>query len=180
MFAPGSQPEGDLVKNKNAKPITFVKNKGRLSLRMGNKKVGGAKMVNERLAEMKAEIKQAEAGRAVTTMKDTGPGSPEFKRYGIKSTFPTWFRQEGYSSKKDFLKVINSRKGKRYERLVKRAIGDLSNGYSSSFGRVPANDDFLVKSRQRFNNKGVTFRYIDGKVRPMRFGGRPRLEEAPF
>lgn len=163
------EPEG-LVKNKDAKPITFVKKKGRLSLKMGGKKVGGSNMVVDRINEMKSEIEHAEAGSTVTTMKDFGPGSAEFKRFGIKSTFPKWFSKNGFNSKKDFMKVINSKKGVRYERLVNQAITDLSNGHSSAYGDVPASTDFKVKTKQVYDNRGVVFRVINGKVRPMKFG----------
>jgi len=173
-YAPsGESSSNGLKKNKDAKPITFVKNKGRISLRMGSKKVGGANMVTERLNEMKSEIRESQAGSTVTTMKDSGPGKTEYKRHGIKSTFPSWFGKSGFNSKKDFIKVINSKKGVRYERLVNRAVDDLSGGYNTSYGRVPANKEFQVKSRQKFDNKGISFRVIDGKVRPMRFGSVP-------
>lgn len=181
MLAPSSfSKNDDLVKNKKAKPISFVKKNGRISLRMGDQKVGGSNMVSERLAEMKEEIKGAEAGRTVTTMKERSYGGHDFKRYGIKSTFPKWFGESGFNSKKDFLKTINSKKGVRYDRLVNRAIDDLSRGYSTSFGRVPASEKFQVASRQKFDNRGVVFRVIDGKVRPMKFGGRSYQDEIPF
>lgn len=177
MLAPSfdSEKEG-IVKNKKAKPITFVRRKGRVSLKMGSKDVGGERLLSQRIDEMKGEVKSAEAGSVVTTMKDFGPGSAEFKKHGVKSTFPKWFGKLGFNSKKDFMKVLNSKKGVRYDRLVKRAINDLSSGYSSSFGRVPASDEFKVKTRQVFDNRGITFRFIKGKVRPIR-GGR---EEVPF
>ena len=104
MFAPGSGPteEKGIVKNKNAKQITFVRKKGRISLKMGSKDVGGERLLSERIQEMKDEVKQAEAGRTETTMKDLGAGGYEYKRHGIKSTFPGWFSKLGFNSKKDF------------------------------------------------------------------------------
>lgn len=172
-FAPSFNDEpGGLVKNKKAKDITFVKSKGRIRLKMGSKDVGGERLLSQRLQEMKSEIQAAERGRTDTTMKDFGPGSAEFKRHGVKSTFPTWFGKVGFNSKKDFMKVINSKKGTRYDRLVGRAIDDLSSGYSTSFGRVPASQKFQIATRQKFDNTGVVFRVIDGKVRPIK-GGVP-------
>lgn len=182
MLAPSfnSDPEG-LKKNKKAKDITFVRKNGRIRLKMDGKDIGGERMVTDRLKEMKSEIQSAEAGHTVTTMKERSYGGHDFKRYGVKSTFPKWFGQSGFSSKKDFLKVINSKKGKRYDRLVNRAIDDLSSGYDTSYGRVPPSDDFRVKTKQYYDNRGVVFRVIDGKVRPMRFGrGRRSYDEVPF
>jgi len=177
---PDSKEDGDLVKNKKAKDITFIKKNGRISLRMGSRKVGGSNMVSGRLDEMKSEISSADAGHTITTMKDMGSKGTAFKRHGIKSTFPSWFGESGFNSKKDFLKVINSKKGKRYDRLIDRAIDDLSGGYSTSFGKVPASKEFQVKSRQKFDNKGVVFRVIKGKVRPIRGGSQRFDDEVPF
>lgn len=181
MLAPGSYQERDgLVKNKDAKPITFVKKNGRISLKMGKRSVGGERLVIDRIREMKMEVEKAEKGSTVSTMKDFGPGSAEYKRHGIKSSFPKWFGELGFNSKKDFIKVLNSKKGVRYDRLVNRAIDDLSTGYSSSYGRIPPSEEFQVKSRQKFDNRGVVFRVIDGKVRPIRGGGPRFSDEVPF
>ena len=170
MLAPGSSNNNGIVDNKKAKRVTFTKKKGRISLMMGDKNVGGSNMVVDRIQEMKSEVDHAQAGSTVTTMKDVGPGGPAFKRHGIKSTFPKWFGETGFNSKKDFMKVLNNKKGVRYDRLVNRAVSDLSSGYDTSFGRVPSSEKFQVASRQKFDNRGVTFRFIKGKVRPLRGG----------
>ena len=180
MYAPGSEPTEGLVKNKKAKPITFKKLNGRISLYMGDKKVGGGRLVNNRLGEMKMEIDHATKGHTVTTMKDFGPGGANFKRHGIKSTFPKWFGEHGFKSKKDFRKVLSKKKGIRHDRLVNQAIKDLSKGYDTLHGQVPASKKFQVKTRQKFDNKGVVFRRIRGRVVPMRPRKPLMDDEVPF
>lgn len=162
--------ENGLVKNKKSKELRIVKKRGRLVVFNGDKQVGGSREINERLRDMKVEVRTAEAGSTVTTYKDLGAKGMEYKRHGVKSTFPSWFSRLGFNSKQDFNKVIERKKGLRFNRLVKKAAKDLSMGYNTSHGRVPADKDFLVKSRQKFDNKNVFFRNIGGKVRPMRFG----------
>lgn len=161
-----------VVDNKKAKKVTFTRSNGRISLKMGGKDIAGERLLSNRIKEMESEIRQSQAGSVVTTAKDFGPGGPEFQRHGIKSTFPKWFGQLGFNSKKDFLQVLNRKKGIKHDRLVNRAIEDLSEGHDSSFGRVPASEEFQIKTRQKFDNRGVSFRFINGKVRPIR-GGVP-------
>ena len=180
MFAPGSEPTSDLVVNKKAKPIKFRRVNGRIKLYMGDKRVGGGRMVKQRLGEMKMEIDHAEKGYSVTTMKDFGSGGAEFKRHGVKSTFPKWYSQHGFKNKQDFARVLARKKGIRNERLVKQAIEDLSEGYETPHGRVPGSKEFQVKTRQKFDNKGVVFRRIRGRVVPMRPRKPLMDEEVPF
>jgi hypothetical protein len=175
MLAPSSEPQyDDLKDNKKSKEVRFKKVKGRLVLLNGKKKVGGTRLVQERLDEMKTAVKSAEAGKTVSTMKDMGDKGYEYKRHGIKSSFPAWFSRLGFNSKKDFQSVMNRKSGPRYERVVNKAIKDLSTGYRTKFGDVPASKKFLVATRQKFDNKNVIFRTINGKVVPM------KISEPPF
>ena len=182
-YAPGSQMEfEDLKENKKSKGVSFVKHKGRIRLKNGSKNVGGLRLVQDRLQEMKSAVRTADRGHTVSTMKDRGGSRGyEFKRHGVKSTFPSWFKSLGFNSKKDFNSVVERGSGERHKRLVKKAIKDLSSGYQTKHGYVPPNKDFLVKSRQKFNNKGVIFRKIKGRIVPMRVGNsRPIDDEVPF
>ncbi len=181
MLAPGSDNiDEDLVDNKKSKSISFKKVKGRIVVLNGSKKVGGSRSVTNRLAEMKGIIDKSEKGHTVTTMKEFGSSGAKFRRHGVKSTFPSWFSRLGFNSKKDFNKVVESKKGKRYDRLVNKAIKDLSKGHRTQFGEVPADKDFLVKTRQKFDNKGVIFRKIKGKIRPIKTGSGRSYSEVPF
>lgn len=174
-----------IVKNKKSKPIRIKKQNGRLRIYNGQKSVGGERALIGRLKEMKMEVNTAEAGKTVSVMKDLGSKGTSYKRYGVKSTFPKWFGRIGFNSKKDFNKVYNRKSGERYQRLVRKAHKDLSQGYDTSFGEVPPDTDYLVKTRQRFDNRGVIFRRINGKVVPLRVKGRNRNQlkfddEVPF
>lgn len=182
MLAPGAQMEfEDLKDNKKSKEVRFVKKSGRIVLLNGSKRVGGSPLVYDRLDEMKSAVKTAEKGSTVTTMKDKGSKGTEFKRHGIKSTFPKWFSRLGFKSKRDFNKVVEKKSGERYKRLVNKAIKDLSTGYSTKYGDVPASKEFLVKTRQKFDNKGVIFRKINGRIVPLKVGNKPYYgDEVPF
>ena len=175
--------EDGIVKNPNAPKVTFTKRRGQLRLLADGKDIAGEKLVLQRISEMRDQVEHAERGSTVTTMKDVGPGSAEFKRHGIKSTFPSFFTSLGFKSKEDFVKVLNRKEGVRYNRLVDQAVEDLLKGYESPFGDVPPSQEFKIKSRQIFDNRNVTFRTIDGKVVPIRSKKQPKfedLEEAPF
>jgi len=100
-------------------------------------------LVNDRFDEMISEIDNAQAGRVVTTVKEGNIGGDvDFKKHGVKSTFPKWFGEVGFKSKADFDKVIKSGKGVRFDRLMARAKEDLTKGYNTAFGRVPPNEKF--------------------------------------
>lgn len=172
-----------LVKNKKSKEIRFVKQRGRIRIYNGKKSVGGERALAGRLKEMKSEIDHATKGETVSVMKDLGSKGTSYKRYGIKSTFPRWFGRIGFNSKKDFNKVFDRKSGTRYQRLLKKAHKDLSQGYETTFGDVPPDKDYLVKTRQRFDNRGVIFRKIRGKIVPIRTNRRkkPKFDdEVPF
>jgi hypothetical protein len=117
---------------------------------MGKRKLEELGWSKRDWTKMKTAVKSAEAGKTVSTMKDMGDKGYEYKRHGIKSSFPAWFSKFGFNSKKDFQKVMNRKSGPRYERVVNKAIKDLSTGYRTKFGDVPASKKFLVATRQKF------------------------------
>lgn len=84
------------------------------------------------LQTMREDIESSEAG------KRGAVENPEFKRAGqqdylntaTKSTFPTWFRELG-TNKKNFLRAIESGKGKLYNRIIEKAKEIAQDGYQS-------------------------------------------------
>jgi len=178
MFAPGSSNKNKyIVENKDFKGISFKKRSGRLVLYSGSKEVGGSNMVVSRLSEMENEVKQASAGSRGVARDHEGYA---LGGYGTKSTFPDYFREEGFKTKKDFLHVLNQRKGVGFELLAKRAIKDLSHGYEYQGREVGANQNFRIRTRQDFNNKGVVFRRIHGRIVPMRVSNKRKEDVVPF
>ena len=168
-------PSSDLVENKKAKSITFKRQNGHIMLYMGERHVGGGRMVHSRLNEMKSEVDKAVKGHTVTTMKQFGSSGVQFARHGVQSTFPKWYGQHGFKNKLDFAKTLKNKQSVRNKRLVNQAIDDLSKGYDSSHGRVPPSEKFQVKTRQKFDNRNVIFRRIRGRIVPMRIN-----DEVPF
>lgn len=176
----------DIVANKKFRELTFKKESGRIVLYSDGKRVGGGRMVKDRLLEMKGEVRAAEAGYTVSTMKDLGDRGYEYKRHGVKSTFPEWYGEIGFRNKDDFMRVFNKKQGKRKDKLVNQAIEDLSEGYKTSFGPVPENQKFRLKTRQDFDNTNVIFRKIRGRIVPIKTKGPAKKQhnkysdEVPF
>lgn len=171
MLAPSSY-GNDLVDNKKSGEIRFKKINGRIAVFNEKKKVEGSNLLLSRVKEMETEIKFAEKGESGIKATNTG-----FTRYSKKSTFPSWFSQAGFNSKADFSKVFKKKQGMRYERILKQANKDLSSGYKTTDGIVPENTDYLVKTRQKFDNKNVVFRRINGRIVPIK---RTKQEVIPF
>jgi hypothetical protein len=168
--------------NPKAPTVRFVKIRGRVvPIVNGHKKVSLSPLVEGRLNELKFEVKHAERGqRGVFHNRETGIS----KNFATTSTFPGWYSQIGFKNKDDFEKVLVKRKSKKFDVLVEKAISDLNRGYDTSHGEVPPNMEFRVKTRQAFDNRGVVFRKIDGKVRPLRFlmnrTQKHNYDEVPF
>lgn len=100
-----------------------------------------------------------------------------------KSTFPEYMKESGINSTKDFLKVLTQKKGVRFDRLKKKAIERLENGYKNKHGYDEPDIDFLVKTKQMHDNKDVIFRRVGGRVVPIKVTKRNRydlLDDAPF
>ena len=172
---------GEIVDNINAPKVTFIKKNGRVMLRGNGKSLAGERILNERINIMVAEVNAAEAGRVVTTMKDMGVDGIQFRKSGVKSTFPDFFRDAGFSTKKGFIRAAKRRKGPAFKRIVNQAITDLLEGYESSFGFVPPDQEFLIKTKQKFDNRNVIFRNINGRIVPIKTNKKINTSsEVPF
>jgi len=182
MLAPGATPTNkDFVENKDKPNISFVVKNSRIRLLGNGKDIGGEQILGQKLNEMLQQVKQSQAGHSVTTMKDFGAGGAVFKRHGIKSTFPQFFRDAGFKTKKEFVKAMKRKTGPAFKRIVSQAISDLQNGSETNFGNEPPNKDFLVKTKQLFDNRNIIFRTIDGKVVPIRTNMPHQIEDkVPF
>ena len=164
MLAPGSGGKNKV--NPNPPKITFRMVRGRIIPIVGGKKVRGAtKPLRQELSTRETEVRQADRGMRGVGYNDKREA---VRNFGTKSTFPKFFGELGFKSKADFVKTIKSRKGVRYERLVNDSIDSLLHGRSSSFGRIPPDEKFRLATKQEYNNEGVVFRKINGRVVPMR------------
>jgi len=155
--------------NKNAPNIRFVRINGHVVPMINGQHLPKAgKMVEKRIDEMTAEVQHAEAGQR-------GVGFDEhrnaIRNFGTKSTFPKWYGDIKFKNKEDFYKTVMQRTSNKFDQVAQQAIGDLKEGHDSPHGRVPPDMDFRVATRQTFNNKGVSFKNIDGIVRPIRRHG---------
>jgi len=166
--------------NDNAPKVTFRRIRGRVvPIVNGKQPVGATRPLREELVMREMEVREAEAGKRGASIDDQG----NQKGFGTKSTFPKFFRELGFNSKKQFLKVMESKKGKKYEQVVNDSISSLLKGRDSTYGRIPPNEKFRVATKQEFDNRGVSFRRVNGKVIPMRFkkARKPKKEEElPF
>lgn len=162
--------------NTNPPTIKFRMESGRIRVYTDGKIARGAgKILRNELGDMGSEVKHSVASGRSIGYKDDGTVN---RALGGYSSFPSYYKELKFKSRKDFAAVLERKKGKRFNDLAERAISNLSTGRDSSFGRIPANRKFRVKTRQSFDNKDVVFRRIRGKIVPMRF--KKKLEEAPF
>lgn len=152
--------------NQNAPQIRFIRKNGRIIPIVNKKKVAQAgRLVDDRLEEMKMEVKQASFAGKSHSIDSTG----KFKHHGGFTTYPDFYRQMKFKNKSDFNKIVERGSGKKYNDLVEQSIDDLKTGYDSAWGRVPPNLQFRVATKQTYDNNGVVFRRIGGKIRPLRF-----------
>lgn len=170
-----------VVANDDAPTITFIKKNGRLRLKGNGKDIAGESILNEQLKTMTSLVKHAQRGERIVLKKeefraDGGSSLVAFSKAGVQSTFPGFFGDLGFSSRKQFLNVMKKREGKKFNQVVNRAIEDLTEGSSTSFGRIPPDEEFLIKTRQVFDNRNIVFRVIGGKVRPI----RSTFDDVPF
>lgn len=178
-FAPGaisSSDENRFKENPRAVAPSFRKKGYRVEVVAGDRKVAGHRLFLGRLREMNQQVSAAEQGRRLAAVHDSGTRS-----YAQKSTFPSFYSSIGFQGKKDFIKVYHSREGVKFKRLGEQAIHDLNKGYSTHLHESGPNKEWLVKTRQVFDNKNVVFRRIRGRIVPMRVS-RPRAasDEVPF
>lgn len=166
---------------KNGKVITRQKQRYVKTGKQGDFSSSYAKKeVHNELDQMKWEIGQSE--KSSSTLINDGFDRVSHRSF-TPSTFPEFMRRAGINSKKDFSKVIKSKKGIRFNRLKDEAISRLENGYQNQHGRDDPNKKFLVKTGQLHDNKDVIFRRIRGRIVPIRVKKKNRfdlMEEAPF
>ena len=166
-----------IKQNPNPPKVTFRMIRGRIIPIVNGKQPRGAtKVLREEVNSMIGEVKHAEKGVRGVGYNEQGEA---VKNYGTKSTFPKFFGELHFNSRKQFLDIVEKKKGARYEAFVDKSIDGLLHGRESSFGRIPPNEKFRQATKQEFNNKGVIFRKIEGKVIPLR-PRYPRDEEVPF
>ena len=161
--------------------IRFIRKNGRIIPIVNKKKVyKSSDLVKDRLEDMKMEVKNAEASGKSHAALDDG----SYRHFGGYSTFPEFYKSMKFRNKNDFYKVAAATSGKRSDDLVTQAIEDLKSGYESSFGRVPPNLQFRVMTKQTYDNNGVVFRKLNGKVVPLRFSKKSNNveydDEIPF
>jgi len=163
MLAPG----GSTNKlNANPPRITFRMVRGRvIPIVQGKQPRGATRPLRQEFDTRVLEVKQAERGMR-------GVGKDEHghvvKNFGTKSTFPQFFGDLGFNSKKQFLDVASKKTGRKYEDLVNNSVNSLLVGRNSTFGDIPPNEKFRLATKQEYNNKGVIFRKMNGKVVPLR------------
>lgn len=145
--------------------IRFIRKNGRIIPIVNRKKVSAASdNLEGRLGEMKGEVSGASSeGKS---FKQGIDGSTSYSK-GF-SNYPEFYRQLKFRNKNDFFKAFVG-KGKKADDLVGQAHEDLSNGYESALsGRVPPDLNYKTETRQVFNNNGIVFRKIKGRVVPIK------------
>lgn len=138
------------------------------------------KIIDAELGSMAYEVKQAERTKSILTEDEYGRFNG---RVAGSSTFPKFMRESGISSRNDFIKVMESRKGIRFKRLESKAIDRLSKGFMDANNYSPPDEKFLVASKQVYDRKDVIFRRVRGRLIPMKVPKERRadlMEEAPF
>ena len=97
--------------------------------------------IRAQLAFFKSEIEQAEAGKR--TFREGGQGGDVIVE-GVKSTFPQWFRDQGFKTKKDFIRIVSKGNSKNLSKLVEMAIKTLKEGHGDNPSNALApNLDFV-------------------------------------
>lgn len=158
--------------NPNPPHITFRRIRGRIvPIVQGKKAPGATKLLGQELQDRASEIAHAEKG-----VRGVGYSEGEVTHsFSTKSTFPAWYSKLGFKNKADFSNTLKKKSGVKFDRLVNDSIESLSHGRTSTFGNIPASTKFRLATKQEYNNRGVIFRNIDGKVVPLRIGA-----EVPF
>jgi hypothetical protein len=110
---------------------------------------------------MDMKVEMADAGKRI----HSGYGIDHEVR-GIPSTYPKFYSELGFRSKQDFRSTLDKPGAKQF-RLFDRAIQDLKRGEDYGVGLPDRSTQFKVATRQIFDNYGVVFRRINGKVVPI-------------
>lgn len=134
------------VENKNPPHVRFIRMHGRIiPIVAGKKSYKAEKVLKQNMDEMNLEVEVAEPGRR--TANNHGD------RVTWKSSFPKFFSENGFRTKKQWTEAMRKQKGIDYDVITQLAA---------------EKKNFKVATRQIFNNNLVSFRYIDGKIRPIR------------
>jgi hypothetical protein len=98
--------------------------------------------IRSQLAFLKSEISQAEAGKRTFREGEIGG---DVKVEAQKSTFPKWFSENGFKTKKEFEKFVSKGNSKNLSKVLEIAIKGLKEGYGeSSLNLIPPNLDFVA------------------------------------
>lgn len=132
------------------------------------------KKLEDELSSMAYEIDQAEINTGLIFENGDTTGKVINRTYD--NTYPEWYREVGAKNKEDFKKILESKSGARYERLVKIAEDRLLNGYETrTSGPVLPDNSF----RQSKGMDIVTAPGADVKGKVIRFSGGEGLVELP-
>jgi hypothetical protein len=155
--------------NENAPQVRFIRRNGRVIPLISGNRAGvkprvATDIMRDQLEAMEHSIDQAERGKRVMT----GYGT-DFEVKGFKSSFPFWYSEIGFKNQKDFYKTLKTPGAKQF-RLTDQAERDIVKGESYGFGLPNRSTRYKLATRKIFDNEGVVFRKIGGKVRPLRVG----------
>jgi hypothetical protein len=135
--------------------------------------------IDSMIDQMKYEIDQSEKSSSTLVFNKDGSAHRAY----TKSTFPEFLRQTKINTRKDFMKVLASKKGVRYNRLKDEAVQRLNRGFQNDHGFDSPDMEFRTKTGQVWDNQDVVFRKIRGRIVPIRTRSRKKrkeLEEVPF
>lgn len=120
-------------------------------------------LLHEEIQNMHYEVKNAVQGQRSGFQDDTGQNI----NTSTNSTFPEYYSHLKVDNKDHFAKVMNSKKGPIYQRMLDVAHDRLLNGYSNHHGQDMPNPKYLVQAVQH------------GVVTPQEFHERMRaIDEA--
>lgn len=166
--------------NPHAPQIRFIRKGGRvIPIAVGDKyakPMVAAKHLNAQLELMSTAVDNAERGKRV----HLGYGTDHEVR-GMSSTFPKFFSKLHFRSKADFKQTLEADKvGPKQLRLFEEAHNEIKRGEDFGFGAPKDRSiQYQLALRQIFDNQGVVFRKIDGKVVPIRSKGKEPAHHAP-
>ena len=176
MHAPGEQMTLEGFRDIPKAQFPRVKKvNGRIAIFNGHERVGGQKILLGRIHEMSAEVRDAERGARGVAHHEHGS-----RAYAVSSSYPEWYSKLGLTNKDDFMRVVKAKQGVKFERVAANAAADLNKGYHTAYGDVPANSQWKVKTKQAWDNRGVVFRRVHGRIVPIHTKRAKAADEVPF
>lgn len=117
-------------------------------------------LILDEIENMRHEVEQAQVQNGLVTTQ----GGEKTRFYS--NTYPEWYKTIGTKNKKDFYKLIENQKGKRYERIRAVAEERLRDGYESPItGRNLPDETFLRASvPEKAIAKDTGFKFSDTKA----------------